>query len=168
MTNQDLPPGFAIREATPKDAPVILSLIKELADYERLSPEVVADEETLGRSLFGERRVAEVLLGHFEGRPVGFALFFHNFSTFLGRPGISLEDLYVKRDDRGKGFGRALLIHVARIAKERDCGRLEWSVLDWNEPAIRFYERLGAVPMKGWTLHRVTGRALHDLAYRDR
>jgi GNAT superfamily N-acetyltransferase len=155
---------FEIREADEGDVPVILSLIKELAEYERLAHEVVADEEGLRASLFGERSPAEVVIGYFEGEPVSFALFFHNFSTFLGKAGLYLEDLYVKEAFRGRGFGGALLRHLARLAKERGCGRFEWSVLDWNEPAITFYKNLGAVPMDGWTIFRVTGDALDGLA----
>jgi GNAT superfamily N-acetyltransferase len=157
-------PELEIRAATGHDVPLILSLIKELAEYERLSHEVIATEEVLRNSLFGERRVAEVLIGHYGGEPVGFALFFHNFSTFLGRPGIYLEDLYVKPRYRGKGFGRTLLARIAKLARERGCGRLEWSVLGWNEPAIRFYETLGAVPMDEWSVYRVSGDALEELA----
>ena len=157
-------PEHEIRPGTEEDVPLILSFIRELAEYERLSHEVVASEEMLRESLFGERRVAEVLLGHLDDEPAGFALFFHNFSTFLGRPGIYLEDLYVKPEFRGAGVGRALLVHLARIARERGCGRLEWSVLDWNEPAIGFYKRLGASPVSGWTVYRVTDEALAGLA----
>jgi GNAT superfamily N-acetyltransferase len=157
-------PELEIRIATKDDVPLILSLIKELAEYERLSHEVVATEQVLGDSLFGERRVAEVLIGHHRGEPAGFALFFHNFSTFLGKPGIYLEDLYVRPRYRGMGFGKTLLRRVAKLAKERGCGRLEWSVLDWNEPAIGFYKSLGASPVSGWTVYRVTGEALDDLA----
>jgi GNAT superfamily N-acetyltransferase len=159
-------PELGIRAATEDDAPLILSLIKELAEYERLSHEVVATEEALRDSLFGDRPVAEVLIGHLGDEPVGFALFFHNFSTFLGKPGIYLEDLYVKPRYRGMGIGRALLVHLARLARARDCGRLEWSVLDWNEPAIGFYKGIGASPVSGWTVYRVTGEALDDLAAR--
>lgn len=159
-------PEIEIRPGTEDDVPLILSLIRELAEYERLSHEVVATEEMLRDSLFGERRVAEVLIGHLDEEPAGFALFFHNFSTFLGRPGIYLEDLYVRPEFRGSGVGRALLIHLASIARERGCGRLEWSVLDWNEPAIGFYERIGASPVSGWTVYRVTGEALEELAGR--
>jgi GNAT superfamily N-acetyltransferase len=144
--------------------PLILSFIRELAEYERLSHEVVATEEALRDHLFGERPVAEVVIAESGGDPAGFALFFHSFSTFLGRPGIYLEDLYVKPEFRGKGMGRALLIHLARLAKERGCGRLEWSVLDWNEPAIGFYRGLGASPVGGWTVYRVSGEALEGLA----
>jgi GNAT superfamily N-acetyltransferase len=153
-----------IRAATERDVPLILTLIKELAKYERLSHEVVATEEALRDSLFGERRVAEALLGYLEDDPAGFALFFHNFSTFLGKPGIYLEDLYVRPEFRSAGVGRALLVHLAGLAKERDCGRLEWSVLDWNEPAIGFYKGIGASPVSGWTVYRVAGEALEVLA----
>ena len=153
-----------IRIATEDDVPLILSFIRELADFERLSHEVVATEEVLRGSLFGERTGAEVVIGYHEGTPAGFALFFHNFSTFLGRPGLYLEDLYVKPEMRGLGLGRALLVHLAGIAKERGCGRMEWSVLDWNEPAIKLYKGIGATPMDEWTVYRVTGEALEDLA----
>jgi GNAT superfamily N-acetyltransferase len=155
-----------IRPATEDDVPIILSLIRELAEYERLSHEVVATEGLLRESLFGERRGAEVLIACCKGAPAGFALFFHSFSTFLGRPGIYLEDLYVKPEFRGRGIGRALLTHLARLAKERGCGRLEWAVLDWNEPAIKLYKSIGAVPMDEWTVYRVTGEALETLATR--
>jgi GNAT superfamily N-acetyltransferase len=157
-------PELEIRGATEDDVPLILSLIKELAEYERLSHEVHATEELLRNSLFGEQKVAEALLGYLEGDPAGFALFFHNFSTFLGKPGIYLEDLYVRPEVRGAGVGRALLVHVARLAKERGCGRLEWSVLDWNEPAIGFYRGIGASPVSGWTVYRLTGETLDRLA----
>ena len=152
-----------IRPATEADVPLILTFIRELADYERLSHEVAATEEALRDSLFGERRFAEVLIGYRDGRPAGFALFFHSFSTFLGKPGMYLEDLYVRPEFRGAGIGRALLVHLARLARERGCGRLEWSVLDWNEPAIGFYKGIGASPVGGWTLYRVTGEALEAL-----
>ena len=155
-----------IRPATEDDVPIILSLIRELAEYERLSYEVVATEGLLRESLFGERRGAEVLIACCKGAPAGFALFFHSFSTFLGRPGIYLEDLYVKPKFRGRGIGYALLTHLARLAKERGCGRLEWSVLDWNEPAIKLYKSIGAVPMDEWTVYRLTGEALETLAIR--
>lgn len=157
-------PELEIRAATEDDVPLILSLIKELAEYEKLSHEVVATEEALRDSLFGERPVAEVLIGELANEPAAFALFFHNFSTFLGRPGIYLEDLYVRPAFRGAGVGRALLAHIAGLAKERGCGRLEWSVLDWNEPAIGFYRSIGAAPVSGWTVYRVTGEALDGLA----
>ncbi len=160
-------PDLEIRPATEDDVPLILSFIKELAEYERLSHEVVATEEILRESLFGERRVAEALLGYLGETPAAFALFFHNFSTFLGRPGIYLEDLFVRPRFRGSGVGRAMLVYLARLARERGCGRLEWWVLDWNEPAIRFYEALGAVPMNDWTVYRVSGEALEELAGRQ-
>jgi GNAT superfamily N-acetyltransferase len=153
-------PGFTIRLATEQDVSLILTFIKGLAEYEKLSHEVTASEELLRETLFGTRRVAEVIIGDYEGEPAGFALFFHNFSTFLGRPGIYLEDLFVKPDMRGRGFGRVLLTYLAKVAKERNCGRVEWSVLDWNESASRFYKSLGAVPMDEWTMYRLTGDAL--------
>ena len=157
-------PEFKMRTAVPGDEPQILTLIRRLADYERLAHEVIATERTLGRHLFGERPAAEVFLGFYEGQPVSFALFFQTFSTFLGRPGIHLEDLFVIPELRGKGIGRVMLAYLARIARQRDCGRLEWSVLDWNEPAIRLYRQLGATPMKEWILNRMTGDALERLA----
>jgi GNAT superfamily N-acetyltransferase len=156
-----------ILPATERDVPPILGFIRELAEYERLSHEVSATEETLANSLFGERPAAEVLLGYVGGGPAGSALFFHSFSTFLGRPGIYLEDLCVRPEFRGRGVGRALLVYLARLAKERDCGRLEWWVLDWNEPATRFYKGLGAVPMDDWTIYRVAGNDLEELAAGD-
>ena len=155
-----------IRPAAEADVPLILTFIRELADFERLSHEVVATEEALRDALFGERRFAEVLLGYLGDDPAGFALFLHNFSTFLGKPGIYLEDLYVRPEFRGAGVGRALLVHLARLARERGCGRLEWSVLDWNEPAIGFYKGIGASPVSGWTVYRLSGEALEKLAGR--
>jgi GNAT superfamily N-acetyltransferase len=155
-----------VRNAIAEDVPLILDLIRELAEYEKLSHEVVVTEDGLRRSLFGELPAAEVMIGEFEGLPAAFALFFHNFSTFLGKPGIYLEDLYVRPRFRGRGMGKAMLVRLARLARERGCGRLEWSVLDWNEPSIRFYESLGAVAMTDWTVHRVTGEALDRLAAR--
>jgi len=157
-------PGFVIRAAAESDVPVILSFIKKLAAYERLSDEVVATEERLRQSLFGARPAAEVAIGYFERNPVGFVLFFHNYSTFLARPGLYIEDLFVDEAYRRRGFGRALLLYVARLAGERQCGRLEWAVLDWNEPAINFYKNLGAVAMDEWTVFRVTGASLTKLA----
>lgn len=154
---------FNLRFAEEKDVPLILEFIKELADYEKLLHEVVATEEILKESLF-ERKVAEVVIGEYEGKPVGFALFFHNFSTFLGRPGIYLEDLYVKPEMRGKGFGKILLSFLAKLAVDRKCGRLDWWCLDWNEPSIKFYKQLGAVPMDEWTVYRVHNETLTDLA----
>ena len=153
-----------VREASADDVPLILTLIGELAEYERLSHEVVATEDSLQEWLFGEKPVAEVLIAERTAEAAGFALFFHSFSTFLGRPGIYLEDLYVRPAFRGCGMGKAMLVHLAKLARERGCGRLEWSVLDWNEPSIRFYASLGAVAMDDWTVHRVTGEALDRLA----
>jgi len=158
------PSDFKIRAATEDDAAVVLALIKDLAEYEKLSHEVEATETDIRQSLFGDRPVAEALIGELEGVPISFALFFYNFSTFLGKPGIYLEDLYVKPDYRSNGFGRKMLAHIARQAKERNCGRFEWSVLDWNEPAIHTYDKLNARPMKDWILYRLTGDALDKLA----
>jgi len=155
---------FRIRTATEEDAPVIFSLIKELAEYEHLSHEVVASVNDIRKTLFGEHPFAETLIGEYEGLPVSFALFFYNFSTFLGKPGIYLEDLYVQPQHRGKGFGSKMLAHIAALAKERNCGRFEWSVLNWNTPAIRTYEKLGATPMNEWVLYRLSGEALDRLA----
>ncbi len=155
--------GLTIRFAGEKDVPLILEFIKSLADYERMQDDVVATEEILMESLF-KRKAAEVVIAEYDGIPAGFALFFHNFSTFLGKPGIYLEDLFVKPEFRGKGIGRLLLSFLAGLVLERDCGRLEWACLDWNEPSIKFYKQLGAVPMQDWTIYRVTGAALKDLA----
>ena len=144
--------------------PVIAELIRGLARFEKLEHEVVMTEELLASALFGDRPYAEVVLAEDDGRPEGFALFFHNFSTFLGRPGIYLEDLFVLPEHRGSGIGRMLLAHLARLAVERGCGRLEWAVLDWNRDAIQFYERLGARPNSDWTVYRLAGEALTGLA----
>lgn len=152
-----------IKPATAADCPLLLSFIRQLADYEKLSHEVVADAAALRQSLFDGRPGAEAVIGHLDGEPAGFALFFRNYSTFLGRPGIYLEDLFVKPDCRGRGVGQALLKHVAREAVRRKCGRFEWAVLDWNQPAIDFYRKLGAVPLNDWTIFRVTGEALEKL-----
>jgi len=157
-------PGFIIRSSTVDDCPLILNFIKELADYEKLSDEVVATAETLRDSLFGERAYAEVLIGEYEGVPVAYALYFHNYSTFTGRPGIYLEDLYVKPELRGKGFGKSLLAYIAKLAVERNCTRVEWSVLDWNEPSIEFYRSIGAAPLDEWTVQRLDGMALENFA----
>ena len=154
----------SIRSAVAADLPLIASLIRELADYEKLAHEVHFDEAVLGEKLFGPRPYAEVLIGEVDGESLGFALFFHNFSTFEGRPGIYLEDLFVRPGARGKGLGKALLAELARIALERGCARLEWWVLDWNEPSIGFYKALGARPMDEWTVMRVDGTALAALA----
>ncbi len=156
--------AITIIPASESHLPQILSFIRELAEYERLSHLVTATEDDLRRALFGERPYAEVILACERDTPVGFALFFHSFSTFLGQPGLYLEDLYVNPECRGQGIGRALLEHVARLAVERSCGRLEWAVLDWNEPAISFYRRLGAMPLDDWTTFRLTGEALQRLA----
>lgn len=153
-----------IRAATPKDVPTIATFIRDLAEYERLSHEVTLNEENLREHLFGTRPFAEVLIAEEEGSPVGFALFMHNYSTFLARPGIYLEDLFVRPAHRGRGHGKALLEALARIAVERGCGRFEWAVLDWNTPAIDFYRSLGAQAMHDWTIFRVTGPALRRLA----
>ena len=149
-----------IRAAESGDTRLILELIRGLAAYEKLSHEVVATPELLEKWLFGERPVAEVLIAEWEGAPRGFALFFHNFSTFLGLPGFYLEDLFVQPEFRGRGIGKALLLRLARLAVERGYGRVEWSVLDWNEPAIQFYKSLGAKPMDEWTIFRLTGDSL--------
>jgi GNAT superfamily N-acetyltransferase len=155
---------ITIRPATRADLPLIAALIRELADYEKLAHEVRFDEAVLGDRLFGARQYAEVVIGDVDGEAQGFALFFHNFSTFEGKPGVYLEDLYVRPAARGGGLGKALLRHLAALAVERDCARLEWWVLDWNAPAIGFYEKLGARPMDEWTVMRVDGAALAALA----
>lgn len=155
---------LSIRQAGPSDVPIVLGFIRDLAEYERLSHEVVATEEDLHEHLFGEHRTAEAVLGYLGDEAVAFALFFHNFSTFLGRPGIYLEDLFVRPSARGLGIGRAMLRYVAQLACERKCGRVEWSVLDWNEPAIGFYRSLGAIPKDEWTIYRLTGDALQRFA----
>ena len=155
---------LSIRSATREDLPLIAQFIRDLADYERLAHEVRFDEAALGERLFGARPYAEVLIGEVNGVAEGFALFFHNFSTFEGKPGIYLEDLFVRPEARGAGLGKAFLQRLAQLAVERDCARLEWWVLDWNEPAIRFYKALGAKPMDDWTTYRVDGDALAALA----
>ena len=155
---------FYIKPAVREDARTILYFIKQLAIYEKLLHEVVASEEQIRTYLFGENPVAEVVIGFQKDTPVGFALFFHNFSTFLGKPGIYLEDLFVLEEYRGKGYGKALLAYLARLAMERDCGRLEWAVLDWNEPSIEFYRSLGARTLDEWIINRLTGEALEKLA----
>jgi GNAT superfamily N-acetyltransferase len=158
-----LPDSFSIRSATVNDVPLILSLIKELADYTEMSHAVVATENDLETSLFGARPAAEVLMGYEGVEPVGYALFFSTFSTFLGIPGIYLEDLYVRPVARRKGYGRAMLLHLAQLTRERGCGRLEWSVLDWNKPSINFYQSLGAVPLDDSTVFRLDDTALRAL-----
>src|SRR5450755_1122415 len=158
---------LVIRPAAIVDLPVILQLIRELAEYERAPNDVVATEEGLREVLFGTRPSAEVLLALAGNQPVGFAVFFHNFSTWLGRPGLYLEDLFVRPAERGKGYGRALLVDLAKIARERGCGRMEWAVLNWNEPAIEFYRKLGAKPMDEWTVFRLTRDGITKLAQDD-
>lgn len=155
---------ITIRPATRDDVPLVLEFIRDLARYERLEHEMSATEVEMDEALFGARRYAEVVFACSGGRPVGFALFFHNFSTFKGRPGIYLEDLFVRPEARGQGIGKRLLAYLARTAVERRCARLEWAVLDWNEPSIGFYRSLGAVPMDEWTTFRLTGDALALLA----
>jgi len=155
---------FRIEPARESDVPLILGLIKGLAEYERLADQVTATEDGLRASLFGASRAAEVLIAYVEAQPVGFALFFHNYSTFLGQRGLYLEDLFVLPEWRGRGAGKALLQHLARLAVERNCGRLEWAVLDWNMPAIGFYQSMGAKPMHDWTVFRLTGDSLAALA----
>ena len=154
---------FKLRFAELSDVSLILGFIKELAEYEKMSHDVVATEEVLRESLF-ERKIAEVIIGEFQNRPVCFALFFYNFSTFLGKPGIYLEDLFVKPEMRGKGIGKIMLSFLAKLAIERKCGRLEWWCLDWNEPSIKFYKNLGAMPMDDWTVYRVSDDELNRLA----
>lgn len=154
-----------IRTATIDDVPLILQLIRDLAEFEKLSHEVVATEDDLRRTLFGTKPSAEVLICEADGQPAGFALFFTSYSTFLGKPGLYLEDLFIKPEMRSHGLGRGMLIELARLAIARGCGRLEWSVLDWNTRARKFYESLGATPMGDWTVHRLTGSALTALAH---
>jgi GNAT superfamily N-acetyltransferase len=156
--------GLSLRFAIEDDVPVILEFIKELADYEKLSHEVVATEEKLKESLFGDSQVAEVLIAEYLTKPVGFCLFFYNYSTFLGQPGIYIEDIYIKLEHRGLGFGKSILVYLAKLAVERNCGRIEWSVLDWNINALNFYNDLGASAMDGWTNFRITGENLSNLS----
>lgn len=153
-----------IRFGEPRDVALITQLIRELARYEKLEHEVAATEEKVAKALFGKRPYAETLIAEVNGEPAGFALFFHNFSTFLAQPGIYLEDLFVVPEQRGRGVGRSLLERLAQVAVDRGCGRLEWAVLDWNKDAIKFYERLGAKPNSDWTVYRLTGQPLHALA----
>lgn len=162
MTQSDA--TFRMDPATPADVPLILGLIRELAEYEKLSDAVVGTEELIQGALFGDPPRAEAMVARVGGEPVGFALYFHTFSTFLARPGLYLEDLYISPGHRGKGYGRRFLAHLARIAVDRGCGRFEWSVLDWNELAITSYRRAGAVPMDEWTVWRLTGDSLRRLA----
>jgi GNAT superfamily N-acetyltransferase len=162
------PPPLTLRPATEHDISLLLCLIKELADYEHLAHEVLATEDLLRQTLFGPRRFVEALLAHHHGQPAGFAVFFHNVSTFLGRPGLYLEDLYVRPHLRNQGIGKALLTRLARLAQDRHCGRLEWAVLNWNTPALHFYQSLGATPNSQWTTYRLTHPALSHLAAQDK
>ncbi|HEY5080201.1 MAG TPA: GNAT family N-acetyltransferase [Opitutaceae bacterium] len=155
--------GINVRAAVAGDIALILQLIRKLAEYEKLLPDVVATEESLGKTLFpagGSPPAAHVVIGELEGIPAGFAVYFFNYSTFLAKPGLYLEDLFVEPASRGKGLGKALLLHLARLANELGCGRMEWSVLDWNTPSIEFYKRIGAVPLDDWTIFRLAGEAL--------
>jgi len=156
--------SFRIGKAEKKDLPVVLDFIRRLAEYEKLTHEVVATEENLERYLFGEEKAAEVVIGYYKDLPVGFALYFHSFSTFLAKPGIYLEDLFVLEEQRGKGFGKVLLSYLASVAVEKGCGRLEWAVLDWNEPSIKFYKSLGANMLDDWIVNRLSGDTLTTLA----
>jgi len=156
--------NLVLRLATESDCGLILKFIRDLAVYEKLDHTVIATEEAVRATLFGPRAYAEVILAEWDDRPAGFALFFHNYSTFLAKPGVYLEDLFVEPELRGKGIGKALLRKLASIAVERNCGRMEWAVLDWNEPSIKFYQSLGAKPMDDWIIYRLTGQALKDLA----
>ncbi len=160
-------PSITLRTATRADIPQILAFIRGLAEYEKLAHEAVATPALLERHLFGDRPAAEVVIAEADGVPAGFALFFHSFSTFLGQPGLYLEDLFVLPSHRGLGLGKRLMVHLARLAVERGCGRFEWSVLDWNTPAIDFYRRLGATGLDAWTVQRVSGAALQALAAQD-
>lgn len=161
-------PQLQIRRAQPGDELTIVELVRELADYERAPEEAIATPAQIRAALFGDRPTAEAVLAEWEGRTAGFALWFHNFSTWLGKPGLYLEDLFVRESLRGRGIGKALLLHLVGIARERDCGRMEWSVLDWNRPAIDFYESLGAKPMDEWTVYRLDARTLAGLDLDDR
>ncbi len=156
--------GFTIRHAEESDVQLILRFVKELASYEKLSHEVLATEEDFRRNLFGGKRYAEVIIGEYQSDPVAYALYFYNFSTFTGKPGIYLEDIYVKPEERGKGFGKAMLAYLAKVAVDNACSRYEWAVLDWNEPAVNFYESLGATLMREWIITRVSGDNLEKLA----
>jgi GNAT superfamily N-acetyltransferase len=156
--------GLTLRFAIEDDVPEILKFIKELADYEKLSHEVVATEEKLRKSLFGENPIAEIIIAEYLTKPVGFCLFFHNYSTFLGQPGIYIEDIYIRLEHRGIGYGKSILSYLAKLALERNCGRIEWSVLDWNINALNFYNDLGATALDGWTVYRITEDALTNLS----
>ena len=166
MTESITSPNIELRPATCADVPQILAFVRELAEYEKLAREAVATEAGMTEQLFGDHPAAEVVIAEVNGQPAGFALFFHNFSTFLGQRGLYLEDLFIRPQFRGLGLGRRLMVHLAQLAVERDCGRFEWSVLDWNTPAIDFYRELGASPLDEWTVQRVAGDALKALAAR--
>lgn len=156
-------PDFELKIAEPDDIPIILYFIRELARYEKLIDGVTANETLLEEYLF-KKKIAEVIIAEYKGSPAGFALFYHNFSTFLGKPGIFLEDIYIKEEFRNKGFGRTILVFLAQLAVERDCGRMEWCVLDWNTPSIEFYEKLGAKPLSEWVTFRLAGDSIRSLA----
>ena len=156
--------SLVIRQARPEDTALILQMIRELADFEKLLDQVVADEAILRQSLFSDPKGPEVLIAEENKKPVGFVLFFHNFSTFLGRKGIYIEDLYVRQEYRGKGYGEAILKEICLLAQKRNCGRVEWWVLDWNERAINFYKKIGAVPMSDWTVFRLTEESIDRLS----
>lgn len=160
--------NIQFRFATKKDTPIILTFIKELAEYEKLAHEVIATEESLNQTLFGEKAYAEVILIEYQNNPIGFALFFHNYSTFLAKPGLYLEDLYVKAEYRGLGIGKKALSFLAQIALKRNCGRMEWWVLDWNKPSIDFYKKLDATPMDDWSVFRLTEEKLKNLALEEK
>ena len=153
-----------IRPATAGQVRLIMNFIKEMAEYEKLTHEVVADEDILRENLFGKNRSAEAVIGYYKEKPVGYAMFFYNFSSFTGKPGLYIEDIYVKTEHRGKGFGRALLLYLARLARDKKCARMEWAVLTWNEPAINFYKKMGAVSMDEWRIFRLSGESLKKLA----
>ena len=159
--------GFSLRLATENDVPLLLELIKELASYENLSHEVRATTESLKKAIF-ERKIAEAIIAEYQKKPIGLALYFYNLSTFIGRPGIYLEDLYIRPEYRGRGYGKAMLSYLAKIAKERDCWGLEWTCLEWNEPSINFYESIGAVMRREWRVFRLKDQALVDLAGNSR
>ena len=156
-------PTLHLRKAGPEDVGLVLFFIRQLAEYERMLDEVVADEETLRQSMFAEH-AASALIAEEDGEPIGFALYFYNFSTFIGRPGLYVEDVFILPQYRGKGYGRAIFCHLAKIAVERRCARMEWTCLDWNEPSLRFYRSMGAVPMDQWTVQRLSGDALRRVA----
>jgi GNAT superfamily N-acetyltransferase len=163
MTDRSAEKEIRIRDASVSDVPVIFQFIKDIAEFERLSDDVVATEEVISRTLFGERPAAKVILAEIDDEPVGFAVFFNNFSTFVGRPGMYIEDIFVSEDKRGLGVGEAMMRHLAGLARQEGCGRVEWAVLRWN-PARTFYESLGAEPLDDWVLYRLSGEALEGLA----